>query len=59
MWLYTSRKGYSLIEGPLFLPESWFDDEHAIKRKACAIPDELEFQTMFFNFKLETTWGKN
>jgi SRSO17 transposase len=42
---YASRKGYSLIEGQLFLPEAWFDDEHAVKRKACGIPDELAFKT--------------
>jgi SRSO17 transposase len=42
---YASRKGYSLIEGQLFLPEAWFDDEHAVKRSACGVPEELEFQT--------------
>ena len=26
---YASRKGYSLIEGQLFMPEAWFDDEHS------------------------------
>ena len=25
---YVSRKGYTLAEGRLFLPEDWFDDEH-------------------------------
>ncbi len=42
---YASRKGYSLIEGQLFMPEAWFDDEHATKRTACGVPEELEFQT--------------
>ena len=42
---YVSRKGYSLIEGQLFMPESWFDEEHADKRAACGVPDELQPQT--------------
>ena len=42
---YASRKGYSLIEGQLFMPEDWFDDEHADKRKACGVPAELKSQT--------------
>jgi SRSO17 transposase len=42
---YASRKGYSLIEGQLFMPEAWFDDEHASKRSACGVPEELAFQT--------------
>ena len=42
---YASRKGYSLIEGQLFMPEAWFDDDHAAKRKACGVPEDLAFQT--------------
>lgn len=42
---YASRKGYSLIEGQLFMPESWFDEEHADKRTACGVPEELRPQT--------------
>jgi SRSO17 transposase len=42
---YASRQGYSLIEGHLFMPEAWFDDEHAAKRIACGVPEELQFQT--------------
>jgi SRSO17 transposase len=42
---YASRKGYSLIEGQLFMPESWFDDEHADKRMACGVPAELQSKT--------------
>ena len=26
---YASRKGYSLIEGQLFMPEKWLEEEHA------------------------------
>jgi len=42
---YASRKGYSLIEGQLFMPEAWFDDEQATKREACGVPEDLEPQT--------------
>ncbi len=42
---YASRKGYSLIEGRLFMPEAWFEEEHAERRRACGVPEELEFQT--------------
>ena len=42
---YASRKGYSLIEGQLFMPESWFDEEYADKRTACGVPEEVRPQT--------------
>lgn len=42
---YASRKGCSLIEGQLFMPEAWYDDEHTTKRAACGVPEGLEFQT--------------
>ena len=42
---YASRKGYSLIEGQLFMPESWFDAQHQDQRAACGVPDDLKPQT--------------
>jgi SRSO17 transposase len=42
---YASRKGYSLIEGQLFMPESWFDEEHAEGRTACGVPEDLKPKT--------------
>ena len=42
---YASRKGYSLIEGQLFMPETWFDEEHAAKRADCGVPADLKSQT--------------
>ena len=42
---YASRQGYSLIEGQLFMPETWFDDEHIAKRAACGVPADLKSQT--------------
>ena len=26
---YVSRQGYSLVNGQLFVPEGWFDGDHA------------------------------
>jgi SRSO17 transposase len=42
---YASRKGYSLIEGQLFMPEKWFRAEHAARRQACGVPKDLVFKT--------------
>ncbi len=42
---YVSRKGYSLVDGQLFVPEDWFDLDHAGLRKATGMPAQLTFQT--------------
>ena len=42
---YASRKGYSLIEGQLFMPEKWFEKEHAEQRQVCGLPEDLVFKT--------------
>lgn len=42
---YASRKGYSLIEGQLFMPEKWFEEEHVEQREECSVPEDLLFQT--------------
>jgi SRSO17 transposase len=42
---YASRKGYSLIEGQLFMPEKWFEKEHAEQRQVCDVPEDLVFKT--------------
>ncbi|MCC6300701.1 MAG: IS701 family transposase [Anaerolineales bacterium] len=42
---YASRKGYSLIEGQLFMPEKWLDEEHAQQRQVCGVPEDLAFKT--------------
>lgn len=42
---YVSRKGYTLLDSQLFIPEAWFDDEHAVRREACGVPEALVFQT--------------
>ncbi len=42
---YASRKGYSLIEGQLFMPEKWLEEEHAEQRQVCGVPEDLVFKT--------------
>ncbi|MEK9140558.1 MAG: IS701 family transposase [Nitrospirota bacterium] len=42
---YASRKGYSLIEGQLFMPEKWFEEEHVEQREECGVPEDLLFKT--------------
>ena len=42
---YASRKGYSLIEGRLFMPGQWLEEGHTEQRQACGVPDGLEFKT--------------
>lgn len=42
---YASRKGATLLDRRLYLPESWFDEEHKTLWQDCRIPDETPFQT--------------
>ena len=42
---YASRKGYTLLDGQLFVPKAWFDDDHAALRRAVDLPAQLCFQT--------------
>ncbi len=42
---YASRKGYGLVGGQLYLPESWFAPHQAARRTATRVPEELTFQT--------------
>jgi SRSO17 transposase len=42
---YVSRKGYSLVEGQLFMPKEWFDVAHAERQQACGVPEDLTFKT--------------
>lgn len=42
---YASPQGYALLDKRLFMPEQWFREEYAVKRKKCEVPEELEFKT--------------
>jgi SRSO17 transposase len=41
----ASRAGYTLLDRRLYLPEAWFDQEHAPLWPACRMPAELVLQT--------------
>jgi hypothetical protein len=34
-----------LIEGQLFMPESWFDEKYMGQREACRVPTDLKPKT--------------
>lgn len=36
--VYASRKGYSLVEAQLFMPDEWFEMERAERCRACGAP---------------------
>jgi hypothetical protein len=38
---YASRKGATFLDRRLYLPESWFDEEHQTLWQDCQIPDEI------------------
>jgi len=42
---YVSSKGYSAIDGRLFMPEKWFSEAYADKRAACGVPEGLTSKT--------------
>ena len=42
---YASRKGYTLLDGQLFMPELWFGEAYADKRAATEMPTTLESKT--------------
>jgi len=42
---YASGKGIGLVDSRLYLPEKWFGDDYADKRKDCQILDSVTFET--------------
>lgn len=42
---YASRKGYTLLDGQLFVPEGWLADEHTAVREEVGLPPDLTFKT--------------
>ena len=42
---YASPSGYCLLDRRLFIPENWFSDEYAARRKKCNFPETLKFKT--------------
>ena len=42
---YASRKGYTLLDRRLYLPEAWFDAAHRERWRKCGIPEATRFTT--------------
>ena len=42
---YATRYGYCLLGCRLYIPEIWFTDEYAERRKRCCFPPDLKFKT--------------
>ena len=42
---YASRTGYTLLDRRLYLPEPWFEADHAARWQACGIPADTRLQT--------------
>lgn len=42
---YASRKGYTLLDRRLYLPEGWFDEDHSERWERCDIPGDTHFKT--------------
>lgn len=42
---YSSEKGYGLLTGRLYMPESWFTKEQEDRRKFNLVPEDIVFQT--------------
>jgi SRSO17 transposase len=42
---YASRRGYTLLDRRLYLPDLWFSPEYQERWRACAIPPQTPFAT--------------
>ena len=42
---YASENGYSIVDKRLFIPEQWFDETYAHRRKKCRLPENITFRT--------------
>jgi SRSO17 transposase len=42
---YASPHGYALIDKQLFIPENWFSEDYALRRRKCELPDGITFKT--------------
>jgi SRSO17 transposase len=42
---YASRKGYTLLDRRLYLPQEWFDKDRQELWQECGIPDGMPFKT--------------
>lgn len=42
---YASRHGYAFLDKRLYVPETWFAEDHRTRREKCKIPEALKFKT--------------
>jgi len=42
---YASPYGYAMLDKRLFIPEKWFSDDYALRRKKCELPEDITFMT--------------
>jgi SRSO17 transposase len=43
---YASRKGYTLLDSQLYLPQEWLEEEaYSERRVRCGVPEDLKFTT--------------
>jgi SRSO17 transposase len=42
---YASRHGYGVLDHRLFIPEKWFGDDYADRRRKCKFPEDRSFRT--------------
>lgn len=42
---YASSHGYCILDNRLFVPEKWFGEDYAERRKKCKFPENLSFST--------------
>ena len=42
---YASENGYAMVDKRLFVPEKWFADDFAKRRKKCKLPEKTVFHT--------------
>jgi SRSO17 transposase len=42
---YASARGYTLLDGQLFVPQGWFADAHADLRAEVGLPHDVSFRT--------------
>ncbi len=43
--VYASARGYTFVDGRLYLPECWFEADYGERWQRCGIPDEVIFHT--------------
>ena len=42
---YASPHGYCLLDKRLFIPQKWFSDDYALRRKKCELPEDISFMS--------------